>query len=161
MTDPELGREKRVASSDVALAERVESLRKTLAELAPTIQTLEKKQGATEQKQNTVMTWLKGGAGFIAFDIIITILGLIFGLNLAHVNNNNKAVIAQLQAQQATLDSSIHETCRLYGTFMSFYSPAARDRFVGGPGQYDQLYSTLQLSADRLNCGLKHVVPGT
>lgn len=140
--------------ADDTLANRVEGLRQTLAQLSPEVTRL---QG----QQKTVWSWLKGGAGFIAFDVIVTVLGVVMGFNLYSVEHQNDALINQLQAQQSRLSTSIHETCNLYGTFLNFYSDAAKTRFVGGPAQYDQLYLTLQTSADNLQCGIKHVVPGT
>lgn len=145
-----------VVMSDVdnALATRMESLRKTLAELTPEVTKLQNDQKST-------WNWLKGGAGFIAFDILVTVLGFILGINVYRVEHQNDALIAQIQQQQARLGTSIHETCNLYALFESFYSPAARDRFAGGAVKYDQGYIELQRSSDNLQCGLKHVVPGT
>lgn len=139
---------------DSALATRMESLRQTLAQLTPEVTKLQNEQKST-------WAWLKSGAGFIAFDIIITVLGIIYGYNLHTVEHQNDALLSQLQTQQARLATSIHETCNLYGTFINFYSPAARDRFTGGAAQYNELYIVLQRSADNLQCGIKHVVPGT
>jgi hypothetical protein len=140
--------------SDDTLSNRVESLRQTLAQLSPEVTKL---QG----QQKTVWSWLKGGAGFIAFDVIVTVLGVVMGFNLYSVEHQNDTLINQIRDQQVRLGVSIHETCNLYGTFLNFYSDAAKARFVGGPAQYDQLYLTLQTSADNLQCGIKHVVPGT
>ena len=141
-------------SADAALAERVEALRKTLAGLSPEVTKL-------QSEQKTVWSWLKGGGVLIAFDLLVTIAGVIFGVYLHRVQNNNEALIEQVQNNQMRLNTSIHETCNLYGTFLNFYSDAAKARFTGGPAQYDQLYLTLQNSSDRLQCGTKHVVPGT
>jgi hypothetical protein len=143
-----------VVGPESAIADRMEQLRKTIAELTPEVTKL-------QQEQKSTWAWLKGGAGFVVFDILVTVAGLILGINVYSVSHQNDALISQLQAQQARLATSIHETCNLYGTFINFYSPAARDRFAGGPVQYDQLYLVLQKSADNLNCGVKHVVPGT
>lgn len=143
-----------VSDTDNALATRMESLRQTLAELTPEVTKLQNEQKST-------WTWLKGGAGFIAFDILVTALGLILGVNVYRVEHQNDALIAQIQQQQVRLGTSIHETCNLYGLFDSFYSDAAKARFAGGPVKYDQLYAQLQVSSDNLQCGLKHIVPGT
>lgn len=140
--------------SDDTLSNRVESLRQTLAQLSPEVTKL---QG----QQKTVWSWLKGGAGFIAFDVIVTVLGVVMGFNLYSVEHQNDALINQLQAQQARLNTSIHETCNLYGLFLNFYSDAARTRFPQGAAAYDQGYVQLQKSSDNLQCGIKHVVPGT
>lgn len=140
--------------ADDVLSARVESLRRTLAELAPEITKL---QG----EQKSVWSWLKGGAGFLVFDIVITIIGVIYGISLHSVEHQNDALITQLQIQQARLGTSVHETCNLYGLFESFYSDAARARFPQGGVAYDQGYIQLQHSSDNLQCGLKHVVPGT
>jgi hypothetical protein len=91
----------------------------------------------------------------------VTVLGVVMGFNLYSVEHQNDALINQIRDQQVRLGVSIHETCNLYGTFLNFYSDAAKARFVGGPAQYDQLYLTLQTSADNLQCGIRHVVPGT
>jgi hypothetical protein len=141
-------------SADAALAERVEALRKTLSKLPQEITDL-------KNEQKSVWSWLKGGGVLIAFDLLVTIAGVIFGIYLHRVQNNNEALIEQVQNNQTRLNTSIHETCNLYGTFLGFYSDAAKARFVGGPAQYDQLYLTLQSSSDRLQCGTKHVVPRT
>lgn len=143
-----------LAAVDDTLSNRVESLRKTLSELAPEVTKI-------RGEQNTVWSWLKGGGILIGFDILVTILGVILGFNVYSVQHQNDALIAQLQQQQGRLNVSIHEACNLYGTFESFYSDAAKARFVGGPVQYDILYKQLQASGDRLECNLKHVVPGT
>jgi hypothetical protein len=45
--------------------------------------------------------------------------------------------------------------------FLNFYSDAARARFPQGAAAYDQGFTQLQKSSDNLQCGLKHVVPGT
>jgi hypothetical protein len=140
--------------ADDSLAVRVEALRKVISELSPEVTKLQ-----TEQK--TVWSWLKSGAGFIAFDVLITIVGLFYGIYLHRIESNNQALLDQTKQQQERLNTSIHETCNLYGMFESFYSDAAKGRFVGGPQQYDNLYIQLQTSADHLQCGLKHVVPGT
>lgn len=156
--DPHIAEEAQAlaAMSDVdnALATRMESLRKTLAELTPEVTKLQNEQKST-------WAWLKSGAGFVAFDIIITVAGIIYGYNLHTVEHQNDAILSQVQAQQVRLATSIHETCNLYGTFINFYSPAAAARFASGPAQYNQLYIVLQHSADNLQCGIKHVVPGT
>jgi hypothetical protein len=156
--DPHINAEAQppAAMSDVdnALAARMESLRKTLAELTPEVTKLQNDQKST-------WAWLKGGAGFIAFDILVTLAGVILGVNVYSVSHQNDQLITQLQQQQIRLGTSIHETCNLYGTFINFYSPASRDRFAGGAAQYNQLYIVLQHSADNLQCGIKHVVPGT
>lgn len=143
-----------ISAADDALASRIEGLRQTIAQLAPEVTKLQGEQKST-------WAWLKGGAGFIVFDIIVTVLGFVLGINVYNISHQKDALIVQLQQQQSRLGVSIHETCNLYGTFISFYSSAARDRFVGGPAQYDLLYVTLQKSADNLQCGIKHVVPGT
>lgn len=140
--------------NDDALATRVEALRKVISELSPEVVALQK-------SQKSVWGWLKGGAGFIAFDVAITLVGLFFGLHLRTLSADNQALLVQVQQQQARLGTSIHETCNLYGLFESFYSDAARNRFPQGPVAYDQGYVQLQRSSDHLQCGLKHVVPGT
>jgi hypothetical protein len=154
MTTPQDPRVGPHVEMDNALSARMEDLRQTLAELTPEVTKL-------QQDQKSTWTWLKGGAGFVLFDIIVTILGIILGINVYNVSHQNDQLIAQLQQQQGRLATSIHETCNLYGTFINFYSDAAKGRFAGGPVQYDQLYVTLQTSADNLQCGIKHVVPGT
>ena len=159
-SDPFIGKNvlgetvERIYEADDSLSQRIESLRQTLGELTPEVTRLQ-----TEQK--SVWGWLKGGAGFVAFDIVITVIGIIFGLSIHHVENDNRVLLDQVRNQQTKVNTNIHETCSLYGTFESFYSEAAKARFVGGPAQYDQLYLQLQQSGDRLQCGLKHVVPGT
>lgn len=140
--------------ADDTLSDRVESLRQTLALLSPEVTKL-------QSQQKSVWSWLKGGAGFIAFDVIVTVLGVVMGFNLYSVEHQNDALINQLQAQQTRLNTSIHETCNLYGLFLNFYSDAARTRFPQGAAAYDQGYAQLQKSSDNLQCGLKHVVPGT
>jgi hypothetical protein len=156
--DPMIGDQgqkmERVIQADEALADRIESLRQVIGELTPEVAKIK-----TEQK--SVWGWLKGGGVLIAFDLLVTIAGVIFGIYLHRVQNNNEVLIEQVQNNQTRLNTSIHETCNLYGTFLGFYSDAAKARFVGGPAQYDQLYLTLQSSSDRLQCGTKHVVPGT
>lgn len=141
-------------ATDAALSERVEALRQVINELTPEVTALQ-----TDQK--SAWNWIRSGAGFVAFDVIITVLGIIYGFYLHHVETDNHQLLNQVQAQQARLNTSIHETCNLYGTFIGFYSDAAKSRFAGGPSQYNQLYITLQDSADHLQCGIKHVVPGT
>jgi hypothetical protein len=144
----------RIQEADDSLSQRIEALRQTLGELTPEVARI-------QVEQKSVWGWLKGGAGFIAFDIIITIIGIIFGLSIHRVENDNRVLLDQVQNQQDRVNTNIHETCTLYGIFMSFYSDAAKARFAGGPAAYDQGYIKLQGSADRLQCGLKHVVPGT
>jgi hypothetical protein len=151
---PDASALERIQTADDTLAQRVESLRKTIAELSPEVTRIQ-----TEQK--TVWAWVKSGAGFVLFDVIITIAGIFFGIHLHNVQNTNNDLIATVQHNQARLDASIHETCNLYGLFMSFYSDAAKVRFAGGPIAYDHGYIQLQSSSDRLQCGIKHVVPGT
>lgn len=143
-----------IQAADDALSTRVEALRKVIAGISPEVAKLQ-----TDQK--TTWNWLKSGAGFIAFDVLITIFGLVFGFHLHTLINQNQSLLQQVQQTQTRLNISIHETCALYGTFEKFYSDAARGRFVGGPTEYDNLYVQLQTSADNLQCGLKHVVPGT
>jgi hypothetical protein len=152
--NPEVIGDTPIVGPESAIANRMEALRKTLAELTPEVTKL-------QQEQKSTWAWLKGGAGFVVFDILVTVAGLILGVNVYSVSHQNDALITQLQQQQTRLAVSIHETCNLYGTFIGFYSPAAKDRFAGGPAQYDQLYLVLQKSADNLQCGVKHVVPGT
>lgn len=154
LADPVIHPSAELRAADDALAQRVEALRKTIADLSPVVSTL-------QTEQATVWTWLKSGGVLIAFDLLVTIVGVLFGIYLHHVQNSNQTLITQVSANQTRLNVSIHETCNLYGMFESFYSPAARDRFVGGPVLYDKLYIQLQNSSDHLQCGLKHVVPGT
>lgn len=153
--DPHISSQaEQLSPADVVLSARMADLQKSLNDLTPEVTKLQTDQRST-------WAWLKGGAGFIAFDIVVTILGIILGVNVYNVSHDNDALISQLQEQQVRLNNSIHETCNLYGTFLNFYSDAAKVRFAGGPAQYDQLYTVLQTSSDRLNCGTKHVVPGT
>jgi hypothetical protein len=154
MVGPQAAAMERIQKADDSLTARIENLRKTLGELTPEVSKL-------QQDQRTTFSWLKGGAGFIAFDVFVTVAGLLLGFHLHSVTNQNHNLIEQVQQNQARLDTSIHETCHVYGTFIGFYSDAAKSRFAGGPAQYDQLYIQLQQSSDRLNCGIKHVVPGT
>lgn len=142
------------SAADDALAARVEALRKTIATLSPEVTKL-------QTEQQTVWTWLTRGGVLIAFDLLVTITGVIFGFYLHHVQSANEALIGQVKVNQERLNTSIHETCNLYSTFLGFYSDASKVRFIGGPVQYDKLYVTLQNSSDRLQCGTKHVVPGT
>lgn len=86
--------------------------------------------------------WLKRGGGFIAFDVVVTILGLIAGF--------------ALWDQQDRIDTTIHETCSLYSLVINSYSPAAAARSPLGPAQYDAVYRQLQISSDNLNCHIKH-----
>lgn len=86
--------------------------------------------------------WLKRGGGFIAFDVVVTILGLLAGL--------------ALWDQQGRIDTTIHETCSLYSLFINSYNPASAAKSPLGPEQYNIAFRQLQVSADNLDCHIKH-----
>lgn len=138
-------------TADAELIHRVEALRTAVDRLAPAVGTLEKKQTRTSK-------WLKSGSLVIAFDLIVTFAGLYFGASLYHVSTQNDDVLKQLQEVTEKNRSYIEDSCNLYGLVLDGYGSAARDRYAAGPQRYDTLISTIQKSADNLNCGIPHKV---
>lgn len=100
--------------------------------------------GEVKDDQKKTWWWLKGGAGFLIFDVAISILGAI----AIYLGNG---VIDQVQAQQ-------HNVCTLYSFVINSYNPAARERSPLGPVQYDNFYRQLQHAADGTQCGIPHKI---
>lgn len=63
--------------------------------------------------------------------------------------------------QNARIETSIHEQCSLYALIIPSYGEASKQRSPLGPAAYDNAYRQMQNSADHLNCGIPHTVPGT
>lgn len=101
--------------------------------------------------QKKTWTWVKGGAGFILFDVLITVLGAIGIITMY-------GIINEVEDQGAKLQTSIHETCSLYGFVIQSYNQMSRDRSPLGPEAYDNFYRQLQGSADRLECHIPHKI---
>lgn len=142
------------AAADLALLASVEALTKQVEKLAPDVTNLK-----TEGKRS--WAWIRGGMGFIAFDVVITIMGIIFGVVVLNIANQSEATAASaalaihdVQLTQTRIESSIHEQCTLYAEFLSFYSAKAKMVSPQGPEAYDQAFRNLLTSADHLQCGL-------
>lgn len=140
--------------ADAALLAEVQKLTEQVGKLTPQVATL-------QTKGNKTWSWLKGGIGFIAFDIGITVVGIIFGIIVLHTAHQtevtaqqNTALIQRVATNQTKLDTTVHEFCGLYGSFIGFYSTKARDAFIGGPVQYDALYRQLLTSSKDLQCNI-------
>lgn len=88
--------------------------------------------------------------GFLIALTLIAALGIIVAVLLRNQS-----------AQNARLEASIHEQCSLYGLVIPSYRDAARAASPLGPDGYDNAYRQMQTSADHLNCGIPHKVPGT
>lgn len=140
--------------ADAELLAEVQKLTAQVGKLAPEVATL-------KIRGNKTWSWLKGGIGFIAFDIVVTLAGIVFGVIVLHtadqtaaVARQNAVLIAQVTTNQTKLNTTVHEFCGLYGSFIGFYSTKARDAFVGGPTQYDELYKQLLTSSKDLQCNI-------
>lgn len=140
--------------ADAELLAEVQKLTQQVGKLTPAVATL-------QTKGNKTWSWLKGGIGFIAFDIAVTLIGVIFGAIVLHtadqtadIARQNTALIAQVATNQTKLNVTVHEFCGLYGSFIGFYSTKARDAFIGGPAQYDALYKQLLTSSADLQCNI-------
>jgi Tfp pilus assembly protein PilN len=135
----------------VTLDSRVEELRQVTADVVV---------GAAEIKNDlkTLKTWL---AGLTAFTALLSLLGLVWFFHARSDDQQDDQAITQLQQQQARMDKDFHEICATDAHLLAFYSDKAKQVYFSGTAAYDQLYTDLQTSADNLQCGIKHVVPGT
>lgn len=80
-----------------------------------------------------------GSYGVWLFDIVLIIVSVII-----------------LTGITQRLESSIHETCTLYGFIIPSYRETSRAASPMGPEGYDNFYRQMQVSADNLNCGVPH-----
>lgn len=131
-----------------------ERLRKTTAEVATDAK-------ITKDVTDTHDKWFLWTALALAVILVIAVLALLFALNARSAVREHDDLISQLQQQQGMLAADMRENCSLYSSLYRFYNGPAKDHFADGPAAYDGIYVTLQHSADQLDCGLKHVVPGT
>lgn len=84
--------------------------------------------------------WLKRGGGFIAFDVVVTIIGLLGGLAMY-------SAIQQIEAVQAS-------SCYFTGLVLNNYdvhSPA-RLAYKGGPKAYDDAFRGMYAGAVKQGC---------
>jgi hypothetical protein len=103
-----------------------------------------KQLGDVQTEQKKTWWWLKGGAGFLVFDVIVSIAGAIaifFG----------SQVIDRVDRQQ-------HNVCTLYGFVINSYNQTSRDKSPLGPTGYDDFYRQLQGAADDTQCNIPHRV---
>lgn len=94
--------------------------------------------------QKKTWWWLKGGAGFLIFDVIVSIAGAIaifFG----------SQVIDRVDRQQ-------HNVCTLYGFVINSYNQTSREKSPLGPAQYDSFFHQLQTAADGTQCNIPHKI---
>jgi hypothetical protein len=103
--------------------------------------------------------------GLGAFGVIVGVLALVFGLvvfnradDAQQLSQQNAKIIAQLQQTQMRLDTTVHEFCGLYDSFLGFYNPRSKTAFQDGPGAYDLLFKKLLTSSDHLQCNLRSPV---
>jgi hypothetical protein len=102
------------------------------------------------------------GVGALVFSIVVAGLGLIFGLivfnradNAQALAQQNAEIIKQQGITQDKLDTTVHQFCGLYGSFIRFYNPKARAVFPQGPDEYDAEFHELLTESNNLQCGLK------
>lgn len=107
--------------------------------------------GEVQENQKRSWRWIKGGSGFLLFDVIVSIFGAIF----IYIGNG---VVDDVRAQGALIQREIHETCSLYGFVINSYNERSRSQSVLGPDKYDNFYRQLEGSADRLQCGIPHKI---
>jgi hypothetical protein len=145
--------------ADAELLAEVQALTAQVSVLAPQVGKLVPDVTKLQKTDKRNWSWLKSGIGFMAFDIIVTLFGVIFGFSVYRIAHQteitaqqNTQLIQQVAANQARLDTTVHEFCSLYGSFIGFYSTKARDAFIGGPDQYNALYRQLVTSSNDLQC---------
>jgi hypothetical protein len=102
------------------------------------------------------------GIGALVFAIVVAGLGLIFGLiiynradNAQELSQQNAGIIRQTRATQSQLDTTVHQFCGLYGSFIKFYSLKSRAVSPQGPDEYDNEFRELLAESNSLQCGLK------
>ena len=138
-----------------ALAQRTEGIRTTLGETV--VETAELKD--TQDKLRLLMLIT---AVLAAISLILSIIALIYAVHASHkADRNSKRVDDLTQQQAASIADTQAQQCITDGHLLGFYNLEARKLFAGGLGNYDQQYLKLQTSADHMNCGLPHVVPGS
>lgn len=139
-------------AADAALLASVEALTQQVGILTP-------KVGTLQQSDQKSWRWIKGGVGFIAFDVVVTLIGVIFGFTVYHIAHDgndlaqqNHDLIQQVAVNQERLNTTVHEFCGLYSTFIGFYNAKSRANFAAGPEAYDRLYAHLIESSKTLDC---------
>lgn len=123
----------------------------TLVGKMDNLSVLLKELGEVQSEQKRSWRWIKGGSGFLAFDVIVSILGAIFiyaGTGVVH----------DVQAQGRLLQQQVHETCSLYGFVIGNYNERSKATSAFGPAGYDNFYRQLEASSDRLKCGIPHKI---
>jgi hypothetical protein len=130
------------AVRDSELAAAASTLTAEVAALNVSVHELQQAQAVTPTQEDLQKRDL-GIKLIAAFSVVIALVaaGLVF-------------FIVQLR-------TSVHEQCYVDSLFLDFYSAKSRAAAPMGTVAYDQGFIRLQGSADRLGCGLKHVVPGT
>jgi len=138
-----------------ALAQRTEGIRTTLGETV--VETAELKD--TQDKLRLLMLIISVLA---TVSLILSIIALGYAVHASHKTDQNSKSIGSLTQQQAISFTDMQaQQCITDGHLLGFYNLEARKLFAGGLGNYDQQYLKLQTSADHMNCGLPHVVPGS
>lgn len=120
---------------DAALAAKLDELTgnlETLNKLVPQVTDLQK-SGKRYWK------WLRRGGGFIAFDVAITLAGLLFGLQVYHLARDIQVTQQQVLCPQLQL-------------YLGSYSAAGRAHYPQGAGAYDQAFAELRHEAQILHC---------
>ena len=134
-----------LAAVATALTDHVGQLALALdAERAAREAALKAEAEARTKDKTTIFTWLKRGGGFIAFDVVVTIAGLVAGFLLY-------GVVGTVQTQQA-------QPCYFYQLIVNNYDPAspARRLYKGGALAFDQAYLGMYTGALDLGCaGIK------
>lgn len=79
------------------------------------------------------------------------ILDLILSVGMFYVATS----VTHANSQIAT---EVHETCSLYSIFISSYNPANATKSPLGVAGYTNAFKQLEISSDRLNCGIPHKI---
>lgn len=141
---PTIAEKADLASEAQHLADEVKALRVTAANI-----------GRRTTRNGWVVAITTTG---LLLDIALSIAAFIILSNQtdssARIVTNNSRIIA-INSQ---IVASVHEQCSLYGLLIPSYREVARQASPLGPTGYDTAYRQMQASADRLQCGIPHVV---
>jgi hypothetical protein len=141
--------------------ELVTSVNNLRLSLTSAVDSWRAEQTKIDKEQKKSWNWIKGSIGFVAFDVVITFIGLYMGINVIRVSNENDALINQLQRQNMAISLVVNQnrvyiqqSCNLYSFVINGYGDIARARFAGGTSAYNNFIIDIQNGADALKCGI-------
>ncbi len=94
----------------------------------------------------------------LILDIALSVLAFMLLSNQTANNTQIAANNTRIIAINSQIVASIHEQCSLYNLLIPSYREVARQASPLGPAGYDSAFRRMQLSADKLQCGIPHVI---